>query len=130
MSAYTDSDVDVVCWRLQGFEVRLFARNLDKAERMFGPDGATVDIVVGDVKDKEALAEAAAGCQAAIYVAGSNSILGGNTYKEVKRSINFHFMLVRFELSTAAYIRVHISPARVTRLYVVVSVVSCFYITV
>jgi NAD(P)H-binding len=88
MSTYTDSDFDVVCWRLQGFEVRLFARNLDKAERMFGPDGATVDIVVGDVKDKEALAEAAAGCQAAIYVAGSNSILGGNTYKEVQSSLN------------------------------------------
>jgi uncharacterized protein (DUF1330 family) len=103
-----------VCWRLQGFEVRLFARNLDKAERMFGPDGATVDIVVGDVKDKAALAEAAAGCQAAIYVAGSNSILGGNTYKEVESSLNCHIMLLRFESATAAYIRVCIASARVT----------------
>jgi NAD(P)H-binding len=86
---HINSKADVtICWRLQGFEVRLFARNLDKAERMFGPDGATVDIVVGDVKDKAALTEAAAGCQAAIYVAGSNSILGGNTYKEVKSSLN------------------------------------------
>jgi hypothetical protein len=73
-ATYTDSDFDVVCLRLQGFEVRLFAQNLDKAERLFGPDGATVDIVVGDVKDKET----ARGCQAAIYVADSCSNLAAN----------------------------------------------------
>lgn len=34
----------------QGFNCRLFARDLDKAEKLFGPDGATVDIVIGDVR--------------------------------------------------------------------------------
>ena len=71
---------------VQGFEVRLFCRSLAKAEEMFGPDGATVDIVLGDVRNAQSLAEAAKGCQAAVWCAGSGTVLfGGNTYKEVSQ---------------------------------------------
>ena len=68
----------------QGFEVRLYARNLKKVEDLFGPDGATVDVCLGDVKDARTLAEAAVGCQAAVWCAGSSSVLPlMNTYKDV-----------------------------------------------
>ncbi|CAN0240973.1 unnamed protein product, partial [Phaeothamnion confervicola] len=74
-----------VCLKLieKGFNVRLFVRNLRKAEELWGPDGSCGDIVVGDVRDAAAFAEAAAGCQAVVYCAGSRNIFGGNSFQQV-----------------------------------------------
>lgn len=67
----------------KGFSVRAFVRSLDKAEDLFGWDGANLDVFEGDVKDAEALKEAAQGALAIVYCAGSREILGGNSFEQV-----------------------------------------------
>jgi uncharacterized protein YbjT (DUF2867 family) len=67
----------------KGFSVRAFVRNLDKAEDLFGWDGANLDVFEGDVKDAEALREASRGALAVVYCAGSREILGGNSFEQV-----------------------------------------------
>eukprot|EP00638_Chattonella_subsalsa_P008087 CAMPEP_0117755738 /NCGR_PEP_ID=MMETSP0947-20121206/13631_1 /TAXON_ID=44440 /ORGANISM="Chattonella subsalsa, Strain CCMP2191" /LENGTH=348 /DNA_ID=CAMNT_0005575131 /DNA_START=254 /DNA_END=1300 /DNA_ORIENTATION=- len=67
----------------KGFNIRIFSRDLDKTEKIFGPDGTNSDIFLGDVKNLEDLELAAEGAQAVIYCAGSRAIVGGNSFQQV-----------------------------------------------
>ncbi len=67
----------------KGFSVRAFVRNLNKAEDLFGWDGANLDVFEGNVKDMASLNEAMRGALAVIYCAGSREILGGNSFNNV-----------------------------------------------
>lgn len=67
----------------KGFSVRAFVRKLEKAEDLFGWDGANLDVFEGDVKDYEALREATQETLAVIYCAGSREVLGGNSFEQV-----------------------------------------------
>jgi dihydroflavonol-4-reductase len=55
-----------------GHEVRVLARNLEKAERLFRSE-RSVEIVVGDMTDAEAVASALAGCELVVHAAATVS---------------------------------------------------------
>lgn len=67
----------------KGFSVRALVRSLEKAEDLFGWDGANLDVFEGDVRDLEALREATRGALAVIYCASSREVLGGNSPEQV-----------------------------------------------
>lgn len=65
----------------KGFNLRLFSRDLGRAEQAFGPDGANGDIFLGDAAAEEDLALAAAGAQAVVAVAlGGRGFFGRPTF--------------------------------------------------
>ncbi len=52
-----------------GHHVRLLVRDPAKLKRVFAPDGAPSDFMVGDVTDETAVAEAMRGCDAVFHAA-------------------------------------------------------------
>jgi nucleoside-diphosphate-sugar epimerase len=58
--------------RAGGHEVRVLARNLEKAERLFRSD-RSVEIVVGDMTDGQAVASAIEGCEFVVHAAATVS---------------------------------------------------------
>jgi uncharacterized protein YbjT (DUF2867 family) len=73
------------------FNVRVLTRNLKKAEQMFGRDGAEVDIVVCDLRNAKEVEEAAVGCQAGVFCAGSRLPWGPDSFQAVDGDGAVHF---------------------------------------
>uniref|UniRef100_Q3APU5 NAD(P)-binding domain-containing protein n=1 Tax=Chlorobium chlorochromatii (strain CaD3) TaxID=340177 RepID=Q3APU5_CHLCH len=70
--------------RLQhyGIAVRVFSRDPQKAETIFGKD---VEIIVGKIQDTNDVARAVTGCSAVISALGSNAFSGESSPAEVDR---------------------------------------------
>ena len=67
----------------RNINTRILARNWEKAEDMFGRDGANLDIYLGDVKDLAKVDNACEGAQAVVFAAGGGLPFGPDSYQAV-----------------------------------------------
>lgn len=65
-----------------GIRVRVLSRSIRKAQELFGTE---VDVAVGRVQDREAVARAVTGCEAVISALGSSTLSGESSPGEVDR---------------------------------------------
>uniref|UniRef100_A0A7S1EKN3 NAD(P)-binding domain-containing protein n=1 Tax=Hemiselmis andersenii TaxID=464988 RepID=A0A7S1EKN3_HEMAN len=66
-----------------GLNTRILARDFDKAETMFGRDGANLDIYFGDVTNPDQVDNACEDAQTVIFCAAGNLPFGPNSYSRI-----------------------------------------------
>ena len=68
------------CLRAEGHSVRALVRSLEKGERVLGPLGIERgELIVGDMVNRDAVAQALAGCDAVVHAAAGVSVTSGRT---------------------------------------------------
>jgi nucleoside-diphosphate-sugar epimerase len=68
----------VAALRRDGHDVRILVRNPDRVAPALEPHGVTASVVIGDMTDPAAVADAVSGCDAVVHAAGEVGVEGGS----------------------------------------------------